>query len=420
MTMQMTMTISGTQPTSLDWWRMFGEDALGVVRRLGGDYYAKCGEDWANGDATILRNPLGHIYFATADSAGINWRYCADFGELRHALLERISGLVMVRRGWVNLSDEHLEQLIAEAVEVPMASRAIAGEDFVVYDTGRASGEQIVITPGEWTTVKPRFPFFHRDGNQGPSTLPWSAHFRVRECDQVIGCDTYTDNLVVWAALSGALDPSTQSPWLLYLGDKRQLRSQPLIWSKQILDPSTAPNHCPLNSEELTEQLDGQLIAAFDNVDSWSTEMVATLLKGVLNPDERDRRDRAVQPILAGERHANYPKDLLERCLPIRLHRTNFPWHEAEYCTESSFEEIRDALMGSLFNVLAFSMLHRVPVIDTKFPESLHPFVSHGRAVAAAMGLCADDFDVALLDSLGVRAALSSPPEDFVEPGLGG
>ncbi len=398
-------------PDYLEWMNRSPQE---VLEGLGDEQYNHSDDVWAiPGCARIAKSPTGEFYTVTAsDGSLLKWRRCKNNDQIRRSLQNLIVRSSSGQELSIDLSDARLERLKAHAVELDMSYRTWVGKDFVIYDTGRLCGEQVLIGPNWWTTTTARYPFFHRNGKQGPSTLPLSTRLRVEDCDRVIGCDCYTDNLVVWAALSGVLDPSTKSPWLLYLGDKRQLRSQPLAWSKQLLDPSTAPNYCPMNTEEVKEQLDGQLIAAFDNVHAWSAEMFGALLSVGPNDGKRGRRDSVVQPILAGERHAQYPKDLLTRCLPIRLLRTNFCWGGDEYCSESSFQGLRGALMGSLFNVLAYSMVHRKPVVDTKFPESLHPFVSHGRAVAIAMDLSADEFDTALSESLALRESLGNPVQD--------
>lgn len=394
----------------LKWIDMSPHELVGM---FGGEDYRLRGELWAStGDATIVKNQKGHIYVITATREGIRWRLCESNDQLRDALSKSLTHIPEISNTKMDLSDARLEQLKAEADEVQMSHRCWVIKDLVIFDTCRRSGEQAVIRKGCWGTTTARFPFVYRDGRQAPSALPCSASLTVKDCDRFIGCNYYYDHTLVWALLTGIMDPTTRAPWLLYVGGQYNRREQPLIWSKELLDPSTSPNYDPANAAEVAEQLDGQLIAAFDNVHAWSAKMFDALL-GVAPPaDAKGRIDHAVRPILAGEEQAQYPKEMLAHCLPIKLVRPGYGRGDTEYCPEATFQKERGALMGSLFNALAYSMRHRQIVVDEKFPASLSDFVGHGRAVAKAMGSTPDEFDQALSDSLALRESLGNPVQD--------
>lgn len=400
---------------SFDWSTVIDNDPLEVVVMLGSRHYLRRGEAWTSGDATIIRNQFGHVQLVTGNDFGIQCRHCSNLAELRKALLARIPGSV-------TLSDEHLQQLIAEAVEVRMSYRTFAGEDFLVYDTGRSSGEQVVITPGAWAAVPPQFACFPRDGYQIPSALPAASFFTIEEYDEAFGFLNYTDNLVSVASFTGVLDPRVPTPWLLFVGNRYQRRLEPLAWTKLLLDPACAPNFYPTSAAEVVQQLQRQRVAAFDNVHAWPSEFLDALLE--LKPPfdlpagDKSVEEDAVWVALAGDKNVPYSKELMEHCLPVGLLRSTNAIEGIADFTEGDFLECRGSLLGSLFSVLAQSMLLREPVVDDEFPASLRPFVSHGRAVAVALGHTPDDFDSALRDSLELRAALCTAPEEFVEPGL--
>ncbi len=282
----------------------------------------------------------------------------------------------------------------------PLENRVAWHEGALWYDLSDAEGRAVKITADGWDISTDPPIVFRRYNHQRPQVLP------VR--GQPLGILAPLINLtdpkqcpLLLTYLVTCLLPDIPHPIAVFFGPQGAAKSTATRLFRRLIDPSSLDVLSFADPRQLPQVLFHHYFPCFDNVSAVPEEISDLLCRAVtgegfsrrrLYSDDEDliyhfRRCICLNGItLVAEK-----PDLLERCLLFPLDRIPEGRRQEERQVLATFEGLRPALLGALFDALA-GALRRYPSLPAVPLPRMADFARWGCAVADTLGFGADTF----------------------------
>ncbi|MBK3576041.1 ATP-binding protein [Streptomyces sp. MBT65] len=257
-----------------------------------------------------------------------------------------------------------LEGLAEDSDPVPVhlrVGRDAAGA--VVVDLGSTDGRAVVVTGTGWNVVDRAPVLFRRSGAMAPMPPPVLDGDGLAKLHALLNMDQPTfHQLVAW--LVAAWIPDIPHPALVCKGEQGTGKSKAAQMFINLIDPSPASKRSqPRDEKAWSRQAFASWALCLDNVSTIPPWLSDTLCKAVTGDGVVDRalftdddvvvltfkRVLALTTIDAGA----LAGDLAERVLLLDLQLIDSDRRRSEEELDATFELVRPAVLGALFDVLA-------------------------------------------------------------------
>ncbi|MBE8478272.1 ATP-binding protein [Streptomyces justiciae] len=233
----------------------------------------------------------------------------------------------------------------------------------VVVDLGSADGRAVVVTATGWNVVGRAPVLFRRSGAMAPMPEPVLDGDGLAKLHALLNMDTAAfRQLVAW--LVAAWIPDIPHPALVCKGEQGTGKSKAAQMFINLIDPSPAAKRSqPRDEKAWSRQAFSSWALCLDNVSTIPPWLSDTLCKAVTGDGVVDRalytdddvvvltfrRVLAMTTIDAGA----LAGDLAERVLMLDLQLIDSERRRSEEELDATFEAVRPAVLGALFDVLA-------------------------------------------------------------------
>ena len=259
----------------------------------------------------------------------------------------------------------------------------------VVVDLGSADGRAVVVTPTGWNTVDRAPVLFRRSGAMAPMPPPVLDGDGLAKLHALLNMDEPSfHQLVAW--LVAAWIPDIPHPALVCKGEQGTGKSKAAQLFINLVDPSPAAKRSqPRDAKEWSRQAFSSWALCLDNVSTIPPWLSDTLCKAVTGDGVVERalytdddvvvltfrRVLAMTTIDAGA----LAGDLAERVLMLDLQLIDSSRRRSEEELDATFEAVRPAVLGALFDVLACVLA----VLPSVRLESMPRMADFARVLAA-------------------------------------
>jgi hypothetical protein len=257
-----------------------------------------------------------------------------------------------------------LEGLAEDGDPVPVHLRVGRGEDgAVVVDLGSTDGRAVVVTGTGWNVVDRAPVLFRRSGAMAPMPPPVLDGDGLAKLHALLNMDQPTfHQLVAW--LVAAWIPDIPHPALVCKGEQGTGKSKAAQMFINLIDPSPASKRSqPRDEKAWSRQAFASWALCLDNISTIPPWLSDTLCKAVTGDGVVDRalftdddvvvltfrRVLALTTIDAGA----LAGDLAERVLLLDLQLIDSDRRRSEEELDATFELVRPAVLGALFDMLA-------------------------------------------------------------------
>lgn len=260
-----------------------------------------------------------------------------------------------------------LEGIAEDTDPVPVNLRV--GRDpagAIVVDLGSADGRAVVVTGVGWNVVDRAPVLFRRSGAMAPMPEPVVDGDGLAKLHALLNMDTPTfRQLVAW--LVAAWIPDIPHPALVCKGEQGTGKSKAAQMFINLVDPSPAAKRSqPRDEKAWSRQAFSSWALCLDNISTIPPWLSDTLCKAVTGDGVVDRalytdddvvvltfkRVLAMTTIDAGA----LAGDLAERVLLLDLQLIDSTRRRSEEELDATFEAVRPAVLGALFDVLACAL----------------------------------------------------------------
>ncbi len=264
-----------------------------------------------------------------------------------------------------------------------------APDGAVVVDLGSADGRAVVVTPLGWDVVDRSPVLFRRSGAMAPMPEPVLDGDGLAKLHALLNMDTPTfRHLVAW--LVAAWIPDIPHPVLVCKGEQGTGKSKAAEMAVNVVDPSPAARRSPPRDEKAwSRQAFSSWALCLDNVSAIPPWLSDTLCKAVTGDGVVDRalytdddvvvltfkRVLAMTTIDAGA----LAGDLAERVLMLDMQLIDSTQRRSEEELNATFDAVRPAVLGALFDVLACVLA----VLPSVRLESMPRMADFARVLAA-------------------------------------
>ncbi|MFJ2005976.1 ATP-binding protein [Streptomyces chartreusis] len=233
----------------------------------------------------------------------------------------------------------------------------------IVIDLGSADGRAVVVTATGWNVVDRAPVLFRRSGAMAPMPAPVLDGDGLAKLHALLNMDQPSfHQLVAW--LVAAWIPDIPHPALVCKGEQGTGKSKAAQMFINLIDPSPAAKRSqPRDEKAWSRQAFSSWALCLDNVSTIPPWLSDTLCKAVTGDGVVDRalytdddvvvltfkRVLALTTIDAGA----LAGDLAERVLLLDLQLIDSGHRRSEEELDATFEAVRPAVLGALFDVLA-------------------------------------------------------------------
>ncbi|WP_260859928.1 ATP-binding protein [Streptomyces cupreus] len=233
----------------------------------------------------------------------------------------------------------------------------------IVIDLGSADGRAVVVTATGWNVVDRAPVLFRRSGAMAPMPAPVLDGDGLAKLHALLNMDQPSfHQLVAW--LVAAWIPDIPHPALVCKGEQGTGKSKAAQMFINLIDPSPAAKRSqPRDEKAWSRQAFSSWALCLDNVSTIPPWLSDTLCKAVTGDGVVDRalytdddvvvltfkRVLAMTTIDAGA----LAGDLAERVLLLDLQLIDSGHRRSEEELDATFEAVRPAVLGALFDVLA-------------------------------------------------------------------
>ncbi|QFQ98362.1 ATP-binding protein [Streptomyces phaeolivaceus] len=283
-----------------------------------------------------------------------------------------------------------LEGICEDTDPVPVNLRV--GRDpagAIVVDLGSADGRAVVVTGVGWNVVDRAPVLFRRSGAMAPMPEPVLDGDGLAKLHALLNMDESTfRQLVGW--LVAAWIPDIPHPALVCKGEQGTGKSKAAQMFINLVDPSPAAKRSqPRDEKAWSRQAFSSWALCLDNISTIPPWLSDTLCKAVTGDGVVDRalytdddvvvltfkRVLAMTTIDAGA----LAGDLAERVLLLDLQLIDSTRRRSEEELDATFEAVRPAVLGALFDVLACALA----VLPSVRLESMPRMADFARVLAA-------------------------------------
>ncbi|WP_256106084.1 ATP-binding protein [Streptomyces sp. ODS05-4] len=259
----------------------------------------------------------------------------------------------------------------------------------IVVDLGTADGRAVVATATGWNTVDRSPVLFRRSGAMAPMPEPVLDGDGLAKLHSLLNMDTPAfHQLIAW--LVAAWIPDIPHPALVCKGEQGTGKSKAAQMFINLIDPSPAAKRSqPRDEKAWSRQAFSSWALCLDNISTIPPWLSDTLCKAVTGDGVVDRalytdddvvvltfkRVLAMTTIDAGA----LAGDLAERVLLLDLQLIDATRRRSEEELDATFEAVRPAVLGALFDVLACVLA----VLPTVRLESMPRMADFARVLAA-------------------------------------
>ncbi|MET9194117.1 ATP-binding protein [Streptomyces olivaceus] len=264
-----------------------------------------------------------------------------------------------------------------------------APDGAVVVDLGSADGRAVVVSPLGWQTVDRSPVLFRRSGAMAPMPVPVLDGDGLAKLHALLNMDEPAfHQLVAW--LVAAWIPDIPHPALVCKGEQGTGKSKAAQMFINLVDPSPAAKRSqPRDEKAWSRQAFSSWALCLDNVSTIPPWLSDTLCKAVTGDGVVDRalytdddvvvltfkRVLAMTTIDAGA----LAGDLAERVLLLDLQLIDSQHRRSEEELDATFDAVRPAVLGALFDVLACVLA----VLPSVRLESMPRMADFARVLAA-------------------------------------
>ncbi|MGW1358471.1 ATP-binding protein [Streptomyces chartreusis] len=259
----------------------------------------------------------------------------------------------------------------------------------IVVDLGSADGRAVVVTATGWNVVERAPVLFRRSGAMAPMPVPVLDGDGLAKLHALVNMDQSSfHQLVAW--LVAAWIPDIPHPALVCKGEQGTGKSKAAQMFINLIDPSPAAKRSqPRDEKAWSRQAFSSWALCLDNVSTIPPWLSDTLCKAVTGDGVVDRalytdddvvvltfkRVLALTTIDAGA----LAGDLAERVLMLDLQLIDSEHRRSEEELDATFEAVRPAVLGALFDVLACVLA----VLPSVRLESMPRMADFARVLAA-------------------------------------
>ncbi|WP_409471189.1 ATP-binding protein [Streptomyces sp. HC307] len=259
----------------------------------------------------------------------------------------------------------------------------------IVVDLGSADGRAVVVTGVGWNVVDRAPVLFRRSGAMAPMPQPVLDGDGLAKLHALLNMDESTfHQLVGW--LVAAWIPDIPHPALVCKGEQGTGKSKAAQMFINLVDPSPAAKRSqPRDEKAWSRQAFSSWALCLDNISTIPPWLSDTLCKAVTGDGVVDRalytdddvvvltfrRVLAMTTIDAGA----LAGDLAERVLLLDLQLIESTRRRSEEELDATFETVRPAVLGALFDVLACALA----VLPSVRLESMPRMADFARVLAA-------------------------------------
>ncbi|MGM0345866.1 ATP-binding protein [Streptomyces sp. Adlamb9] len=283
-----------------------------------------------------------------------------------------------------------LEGLAEDADPVPVNLRVGRAPDgSIVVDLASTDGRAVVVSGIGWQVVDRAPVLFRRSGAMAPMPEPVLDGDGLAKLHALLNMDqTAFRQLVAW--LVAAWIPDIPHPALVCKGEQGTGKSKAAQMFINLVDPSPAAKRSqPRDEKAWSRQAFSSWALCLDNVSTIPPWLSDTLCKAVTGDGVVDRalytdddvvvltfkRVLALTTIDAGA----LAGDLAERVLLLDLQLIDSEHRRSEEELDATFEAVRPAVLGALFDVLACALA----VLPTVRLQSMPRMADFARVLAA-------------------------------------
>ncbi|MFG3126546.1 ATP-binding protein [Streptomyces tendae] len=283
-----------------------------------------------------------------------------------------------------------LEGIAEDNDPVPVNLRVgRASDGAIVVDLGSADGRAVVVSGLGWQVVDRSPVLFRRSGAMAPMPLPVLDGDGLTKLHALLNMDESAfRQLVAW--LVAAWIPDIPHPAIVCKGEQGTGKSKAAQMFINLVDPSPAAKRSqPRDEKAWSRQAFSSWALCLDNVSTIPPWLSDTLCKAVTGDGVVDRalytdddvvvltfkRVLAMTTIDAGA----LAGDLAERVLLLDLQLIDSHHRRSEEELDATFEAVRPAVLGALFDVLACALA----VLPSVRLESMPRMADFARVLAA-------------------------------------
>ncbi|MEU9334370.1 ATP-binding protein [Streptomyces sp. NPDC048290] len=283
-----------------------------------------------------------------------------------------------------------LEGIADDGDPVPVHLRVGRAPDgAVAVDLGSADGRAVVVSATGWSVVERAPVLFRRSGAMAPMPTPVLDGDGLAKLHALVNMDTASfRQLVAW--LVAAWIPDIPHPALVCKGEQGTGKSKAAQMFINLVDPSPAAKRSqPRDEKAWSRQAFSSWALCLDNISTIPPWLSDTLCKAVTGDGVVDRalysdddvvvltfrRVLAMTTIDAGA----LAGDLAERVLMLDLQLIDAGRRRSEEELDATFDVVRPAVLGALFDVLACVLA----VLPSVRLESMPRMADFARVLAA-------------------------------------
>lgn len=297
-----------------------------------------------------------------------------------------------------------------DGTERKLNLRVAEYEGAFAYDLADLKWRVIKIIPENWKIVEQPPIIFRRHKNTAPQVEPIRGG-DFRELLNFVNLKDSREKLLFLVVTASYFIPKIPHPVSVYAGEKGAAKSTTMLVQRRIVDPANRELMIlPADKKELVLTLSSNYMPSFDNLEglqNWQSDMLCQAATGG-GASYRELYSNADEvifsflrcPALNGINLVVTRPDLLDRSIIFTLDRITPDQRQEESVFWKKFEEVKPAILGGLFDVLAKAM-RIYPEFQLSSLPRMADFCRWGYAISEAIGAGGQTFLDAYYENIG-------------------
>lgn len=317
-----------------------------------------------------------------------------------------------------SIMKEAASMLRAEAISLgktyELNHRVAQIGDKVYYNLQNTTDLIVEIDENGWRIVRGvDHPFLFMDGQGIEQVIPERGG-DLRDFLKFVNIKDKDEQMLFLSTLPVRMVRNIDQAIIYFHGPAGSAKTTALKMVKNLLDPSVAPISLPIrNEDDLLVSLNKTWVFANDNISEISnrlSDLMCTMATGADRSKRKLYTDSEVSVVriknpayLTGVNVEAYKSDLLSRILLFKTEIINREERRSGTEIEEEFQKAKPYLLGAIFDTLSEAMrLKKEIPQNTQF--RMYDFSLWGAACAESLGYSAESFEMALRQSVLLRA----------------